>query len=294
MNTELIRYEYKDVEVIDPPQERPFNPFAPFAAMFEKGFRQAHSQEHSHLLTKIINVRDEWLNQKTAISGSASTRRTYITALDTFLMYVQVDPLMIKDERRRLIYLQSLANQGVFPEEYRDPWTIDARDAVGYRLWLEDTGRSTATTAHYMAVASSFFQYVIERTEMSDGGIESSLFFDATGKPRSNPFRNKAVSRPKVNPYGKSKPIARGDAQTFFNSIKADHRPVVRARDMALFKAYILTGRRATEIVSLRWGDITETGDGKWEFQYVGKGHGRSRGDDAGRLVGIDEMEMQL
>lgn len=277
--TELVRYQ--NVEVIDPPAVQQQRAVNPFAVIFEDGFRRAHSQEHRTLLARWIDVRNEWLDQKTAISGSASTRRTYITALDTFLMYVGVDPLLIKDQRRQATYLKSLATQGILPDEYKDPWTISAKDAVGYRLWLEDTGRSTATTAHYMAVASSFFQYVIERTDMTQSGIETTLFLDARGAARSNPFRNRAVSRPKVSPYGKSKPIARGDAQAFFNAIKDDHRPIVRARDMALFKAYILTGRRATEIVSLRWQDITETEPGRWEFQYVGKGHGRGRGEDA-------------
>lgn len=251
-----------------------------FAAAFDDGFRRAHSAQHGLLLARWIAMRDEWLDNKTALSGSLSTRRTYTTAIDTFWMFLGVDPLMVLDDRRRLGYIESLAMRQVLPDEYRNPWTVTAQDAVGFRLWMDDTGKATATTAHYMAVASSFFQYVIERTEMRDG-IEVSLFFDARGATRSNPFRNKAVSRPKVQPYGKSKPVGRADAQRFFDAIKADHRPVVRARDLALFKAYILTGRRASEIVALRWGDIEMIDDGQWEFRYVGKGHGRDRGDDA-------------
>lgn len=280
MSTELIRYQ--NVEVIEPEEYQPRRPVNPFAVIFEEGFRRAHSQEHRLLLSKWLMVRNEWLDSKTAISGSQSTRRTYITALDTFWMFVKSDPLMVMDERRRIAYMQDLANRQVLPDEYKDPWKVAAADAIEYRLWLEDSGHSVATTAHYMAVASSFFQYVIERSDVNPNtGIEMTLFLDARGAARSNPFRNRAVSRPKVNPYNKARPIAKGDAQRFFDAIKADHRPLVRARDMALFKAYILTGRRASEVVEMRWGDIEEIEPGKWQFRYVGKGKGKGKGDDA-------------
>lgn len=279
MSGELVRVQ--QVEVIEPEQQMQGRRGGlPFAAIFEAGFARAHQAEHWLLLSRWIEMRNEWLEAKTRISGSASTRRTYASALDCFWMWLGANPLLLVDERRRLGYMQALAGRQVLEGEYREPWTVSAAEAMGFRLWLEEE-HSAATTAHYMAVASSFYQYVVERTEMTAQGVEVSLFVDARGSARTNPFRNRAVSRPKVRPYNKARPVSRGDAQRFFDAIKEEPRPLVRARDMALFRAYLMTGRRATEIVTLRWGDIEEMGDGQWEFRYIGKGKGRGRGEDA-------------
>jgi len=280
MAGELVRrYDVDEVEVIDAqPEDQRRTGQHPFSAMFEAGFARAHSSEHRWLLTAWIAEKDEWLDAKTAISGSQSTRRTYTTALDTFWMFLGSDPLLVHDDRRRLAYARELAKSQVTPDEYRHPWTVRAADAQQYRLWLEDTGRSVATTAHYMAVASSFFQYCIDKADIGDSGVETSLFLDARGVTRRNPFRNRAVQRPRVNPYGKAQPLTPVQVQAFMQAIQDEARPLVRARDNALFLAYLLTGRRASEIVVMRWGDIAE-GDkaGSYQFKYVGKGHGKGR-----------------
>jgi len=80
MATDLV-VRYDNVEVIDAPEvvQRPQGQRHPFSAMFEKGFERAYSSEHRWLLTSWIAEKDEWLAAKTAISGSQSTRRTYIT-----------------------------------------------------------------------------------------------------------------------------------------------------------------------------------------------------------------------
>jgi len=283
MATDLV-VRYDNVEVIEPEvvTRQGQAQRHPFSAMFEAGFSRAHESEHRWLLTAWIAEKDEWLAAKTAISGSLSTRRTYVTAIDTFWMFLQADPLMVHDDRRRLAYARDLAARQVTPDEYRAPWTVKAGDAQQYRLWLEDTGRSVATTAHYMAVASSFFQYVIDKADINGGGVEVSLFMDARGAVRRNPFRNRAVQRPKVNPYGKAVSLTPVQVQAFFQAIQEEPRPLVRARDNALFLAYLLTGRRASEIVVMQWGDI-QPGDkpNTWQFRYIGKGHGKERAEDA-------------
>jgi integrase/recombinase XerC len=99
---------------------------------------------------------------------------------------------------------------------------------------------------------------------------------------RRNPFRNRAVQRPKVDAYGKVVAMTPLQVQAFMQAIQEEPRPLVRARDNALFLAYLLTGRRASEIVVMQWGDIT-TGDkeGTYQFRYIGKGPGQERGEDA-------------
>ena len=290
MAGDLVRYAQDEVILPARPVDWPKREVAtagpgwalPFAAMFEQGFARAHSAEHRILLTAWIGEREEWLKSKTAISGSTSTRRTYICAIDTFWMWLGADPLLVKDERRRLGYVRDLAVRQVAPDEYRAPWTVAAGDAAQYRLWLEETGKSVATTAHYMAVASSFFQYVIDKADIGSSGVEASLFVDARGVTRRNPFRNRAVQRPKVVPYGKAEPLSVAQVKAFMRAIQNEARALVRARDAALFLTYLVTGRRASEIVGMRWGDIREgEGAGTWEFRFVGKGHGRGLGADA-------------
>lgn len=286
MSGEIVRvYETHAVEVIEPTEMRARRQVGPgelpFAAMFDAGFSRAYGAEHRLLVTAWVGEYDQWLDAKGAISGSQSTRRTYVTALDTFWMYLGADPLLVHDDGRRLRYARDLAQRQVGPDEYRAPWTVKAGDAVEYRLWLEESGKSVATTAHYMAVASSFFQYVVDKADIGENGVESSLFMDARGVVRRNPFRNRAVQRPRVNPYGKAEALTPAQVQAFVQAIQEERRPLVRARDNALFLTYLLTGRRASEVVGLRWGDIAKgEGVNTWQFRYVGKGKGKGKRED--------------
>lgn len=248
--------------------------------IFKDDFRTAHPQQYQEFLAQWLTARDQWLDSVTARSGSVSTRRTYITAIDTLWLYLKAVPEMIISDGRRAEYEAEMMAKGLAPTKYRAPWTISPRDASSYRVWL-DKGHKPATVAHYIAVASSFFQDIIGRTELDASGVENSLFFDARGVVRSNPFRNSAVSRPKVDAYNKSKSVDKDLVNEFFDAIRQDNDPLTKARDLALFRAYLLTGRRATEIVTLRWGDIRRIDDENYEFRFVGKGHGRSRGEDA-------------
>ncbi len=225
-------------------------------------------------LQRWILARDEWINAKAAISGSEATRRAYTGALDAFWSFCDVNPDMICDERK------ALRAYAMHPEgDWRQPWMVSSVDAVSFRVWMEE--KAPATIAQFMSIVSSFFQHVINCTFMSPQGIEVSLFMDARGITRANPFRHSTVSRPKVDPYDKSLPTPKEDLQEFFAAIEQDHRPLVRSRDKALFSIYLLTGRRAAEVVGLRWRDIKQISPGRYEFAYVGKGYGRGYGDNA-------------
>lgn len=280
MDTQLVRYH--DVEVIDAPEVVFVEDKIPFGAMFNKAFRRMHSAQHQRMLAEWVGEYAQFLDAKTAISGSQSTRRTYITALDTFWEHIKCDPLMVFDDRRRLAYARRLASEQVLPDEYRDPWTINASIVQEYRLWLEDTGRSPATISHYLAVGSSFYQFVIDKSDVDDGGRETCLFRDADGNVRRNPFRNRSVQRPKVKAYGKVRSLTPGEVQAFMRALQEEPRALVKARDMALFLTYLLTGRRASEIVTLKWGDIAPGDEpNSFQFRFVGKGHGRGKGEHA-------------
>lgn len=249
--------------------------------VFHKDFRVNSPEMYQEFMDQWLAVRDQWLDSKTAKSCSASTRRTYMTAIDSLWVFLKMTPEMLASANRRTQYEADMAAKGFPAAQYRAPWTISPSDAVSYRLWLEK-GHKPATTAHYIAVASSLFQFIGESTTFDSAtGIERSLFFDARGVQRSNPFLNAAMTRPKVDPYNKAQAIDHDLVNKFFDAIRQDRDPISRARDLALFRAYLLTGRRATEIVTMRWGDIRRVDDENYEFRYVGKGKGRGRGEDA-------------
>lgn len=248
---------------------------APFSNLFHGSLHAQRPADYDLFLAAWVRARDAWLDAKTAISGSEKTRRAYAGATDSFWAFARVEPVMITDPKR-----QQKARSEKPESGWRAPWWISAADAFAYRCWVAE--RCTpATVAQYLAINSSFYAYVISSTFVNDSGVEISLFMDARGITRSNPFRHSTVGRPKVDYYGKATPIDPGDPQRFFDAIDKEGRSIVRARDKALFSIYLLTGRRATEVVTLRWGDIKKTGAGEYEFSYVGKGYGMGQGDSA-------------
>lgn len=250
---------------------------APFSHLFQDNLPMARPADYDLFLAAWVRARDAWLDAKTAISGSEKTRRAYAGATDSFWLFAKVEPAMIADPKR-----QEKAAEAQPASGWRAPWWISASDAFAYRVWLAE-GRSPATVAQYLAINSSFYAHVISSTFINSAGVEISLFMDARGITRSNPFRHSTVGRPKVDYYGKATPIDPGDPQRFFDAIDQEQRALVRARDKAMFSIYLLTGRRATEVVTLRWGDIKKTGPGEYEFSYVGKGYGQGQGDSARR-----------
>lgn len=243
--------------------------------LFQNDSPAVRSTDYHLFLAAWVRVRDAWLDTKTALSGSEQTRRAYAGATDSFWQFADVDPAMITDKRRQQDALTEKPEYG-----WRAPWLIGAADAYAYRVWLAEN-HSPATVAQYLAINSSFYAYVISSTFVGATGVEVSLFMDARGITKSNPFRHSTVGRPKVDYYGKAAPISPGDPQRFFDAIDQERRPLVRARDKALFSIYLLTGRRAAEVVRLRWGDIRKTGDNTYELIYVGKGYGQGLGDSS-------------
>lgn len=246
---------------------------APFVHLFQESLPAVRPTDYDLFLAAWVRAREAWLDAKTAITGSASTRRAYAGATDSFWLFAGVEPAMITDPKRQQ---RAMANQPA--GGWRAPWWIGASDAYAYRVWLAET-HSPATVAQYLAINSSFFAYVISSTFVNAAGVEISLFMDARGVTRSNPFRHSTVGRPKVDYYGKATPVDPGDPQRFFDAIDQERCALTRARDKALFTIYLLTGRRAAEVVRLRWGDIKKIGPDEYEFAYVGKGYGTGHGD---------------
>lgn len=154
-------------------------------------------------------------------------------------------------------------------------------------------GCGPATVGQYMAAASSFYSYVRGVTALSNG-IEIPIFADRRGQRRENPFKGSNVERPRVTAYGNSHPLSANQLARMWAAIgptplgetaqtRADQMAplapgpaLIAARDRALYRLFIYTGRRAAEVARLRWRDITDHG-GQYTFQWTGKGNKTDR-----------------
>ncbi|HPL70343.1 MAG TPA: tyrosine-type recombinase/integrase [Brevefilum sp.] len=139
------------------------------------------------------------------------------------------------------------------------PWEMGSADV---ETWVGELRKaySESTVQQRLAAVSSFFSYArLQYMDIVDG-VEVPLY-------RYNPA--KAVNRPKVQPYGKAHPLTIEDVRALLNAIPRTGPQGLR--DYALILAFVLTGRRNSEIRNLRWGDL-EQRDGRFWYTWQGKG----------------------
>lgn len=185
--------------------------------------------------------RDKWLSAKG--KKSACTRRAYEDATRRFVAFVGLD------------------------------WWLVTADHV--RAWQEDmeqAGLSPATVNQRLSAVSSFYSWVIREQKLDAHGVERSLFFDAQGRTRSNPFRANNLDRVQPRKIGGSRAIGPAVLVHMINDINV--RTLEGARDCALLKVFLLTGWRSDETLKLKWGDIrpNDQRPGEWIAAWSGKG----------------------
>ena len=189
-----------------------------------------------------LRARDAWQDSKRRRSGSQQTVRAYQHDWNEFFQFAG-----------------------------KAPWNISSRDAEEWLHSLHATLKETSINRK-LAALSSFYEFVIDLfTFVGKDGVERSIFIDAGGNPRPNPFRKPA--RFKVDTYNHSDPMS---ADTVRKCLKAiNPHTLLGARDFALIVTYVYTGRRSTEIANLRWGDI-EVDQERYYYDWHGKaGSGR-------------------
>lgn len=238
---------------------------------FSRLWLVGYQTEQEAWLQRWAEARESWLQAiYSQRSRSAATRRAYNHGLDRFYQWAGVDPWLVT-ERRREAYRQELIERGIGPNHYRLPWTISGDDGARYISHLTEQGLAPATVSTYVAICSSFYDHVIHQT-LTIGGMEISLFPDAAGRTRANPWRNGLISRPIVSAYSKAQALTVEQIQRIRFSIRPD--TLRGARDLAIFLTLLYTGRRVGELVQMRWGDI-EGAPGARVWRWRGKG-GRS------------------
>jgi site-specific recombinase XerD len=128
----------------------------------------------------------------------------------------------------------------------RSPWEISKSDVARWIEYQRAQHLSPETIQQRLAALSSFYTYVTRiYTSLTPDGREQPLHF-------FNPV--KAVPRPRTSPYNKARYLNVDQARAFLHAIP--RYTLQGMRDYALFLTYLATGRRNSEIRSLRYGDI--------------------------------------
>lgn len=149
---------------------------------------------------------------------------------------------------------------------YLRPWELGSVQMQEWKADMLQRELKPRSVANRLACASSFFSFCTRYTVM-DNGVERPLQRDGF-----NPL--KSVASPQYSPYGASIYMDGTQLHRFFDAIMSTAerdkliktgtgpvRQVARLRDYVLFMTYICTGRRNSEIRTLRKGDIDQRGN---------------------------------
>lgn len=127
-----------------------------------------------------------------------------------------------------------------------DPWEVSSSVLLDWVEVLRGRGLSSSTISQRLAAVSSFFQYVCNSFLVMVDGVERPLH---GFNPASAVKRPRKASRDQVFLSGEQVGV-------LLRSI--DQGTVQGKRDFALFRFYLATGRRCSEVLNLRWGDFRE------------------------------------
>ncbi len=139
------------------------------------------------------------------------------------------------------------------------PWEMGSADIEAWAAELRQT-YAESTVQQRLAAISSFFSYT-KQSYMD--------FVDGMERPLHHYNPAKAVNRPKVQPYGKAHPLTIEGVRALLSAI--DRSTAQGKRDYAIILAFLLTGRRNSEIINLRWGDLEQRDERIW-YRWQGKG----------------------
>jgi integrase len=153
-----------------------------------------------------------------------------------------------------------------------DWWLVTADHVRAWQTAMTDAGLAPATIRQRLAAVSSFYSWVIREQKLDSRGNESSLFIDAQGRTRQNPFLAHNIERPILPKTGISRAIGPDVLAHMLNDI--DTATLEGARDVALLKTFLLTGWRSAECLSLKWGAIrpNDRRSDEWLCTWRGKG----------------------
>jgi len=139
----------------------------------------------------------------------------------------------------------------------KDPWQVGKTDVARWLDELRRQGLSKSTLQVRVAAISSFYIYARDEYEVNKPDGTCAPLHDA------NPAAAKSL-RTKVNPYGKARYLSTMEARALLQAIPRD--TMQGLRDYALFLCYLATGRRNSEVRTLKWEAFEGAGDGERQF----------------------------
>ena len=125
------------------------------------------------------------------------------------------------------------------------PWEVTRTDIARWLDVQRAAGLSASTINQRLAALSSFYTYVSQVYLIPSPVGESPL-------TPSNPVQS--IPRLKSSSYSKSRYLSVEEARALLHAIP--RHTIQGLRDYALFLAYLVTGRRNSEIRTLRYGDF--------------------------------------
>lgn len=150
------------------------------------------------------------------------------------------------------------------------PWELSRTDLARWCDYQRSVGLSPATVHQRLAAISSFYTYASQvYTRQGINGQEQPLAM-------INPAA--AIQRPRLPAFQQARYLTIPEARALLGGIP--RYTLQGKRDYALYLAYLVTGRRNSEIRTLRWSDIElnrtdSLGVERVYYRWEGKGQVR-------------------
>lgn len=149
---------------------------------------------------------------------------------------------------------------------HKSYWEINKSDVSNWCISLKNSGLSDCTISQRITAISSFYKFTIEETEI--------ILENGTRQPFHlyNPASGNSL-RPEIFPYGKVEGLTLEQSLHLIKAIPTN--TLQGLRDSSLFRFYLATGRRNSEIRTLQKKNIREMGNNFIQYYWQQKhGHG--------------------
>ena len=180
---------------------------------------------------------EAWLSAKYNRRKSHNTRRAYRRAITDWLSFV--------------------SEMGI------DPGKVGGVIVEAFKKSLADSGKAQATIAQRLAAVSSFYLYCSKSFTLTDLATGNEIALVSY-----NPVDR--AERPQVDAFAGAQKITVSDVKQVLDSI--DTSMLTGRRNRSIMLAYLMTGRRLTELAALCWRDFNFHGDSV-AYTYIGKGN---------------------
>ena len=154
-------------------------------------------------------------------------------------------------------------------------WQVQPGHVQQWINYLTQKGMSKRTVAARLAAVSSFYEYCIGLTTMNVGR-EVSLFVDAHGSHRPNPFTASIIARPRIEQFSDALQVPPKAYRWIITDLaeRNKERPCAEnLRNNALMLTFGFNGWRNEEVLTMTWGKVSENSqqEGQYTYRWTGK-----------------------